>query len=93
MRNSHIPLIAIIFLIANLVSSLSVYAEDQIPFSGIVIATEGQRLEIRTENGNRIWVTTEEPVSESTIGQEIYGFYVTQGDAYLLVEYTFSINQ
>ncbi len=64
------------------------YAQDQIEIVGIITDVQGQRLEIEIESGERIWVTTKQPISDADIGHNISGHYIAIADTYLLVDST-----
>ncbi len=82
--------LAVACLLCVLVLSASVFvaAQEPVEFTGVVLAIEGQRLEIEDAEGERVWVTTEESLPADVLGKAITGRYVALGDTNLLVEAT-----
>ena len=78
--------IAAILTVATVFSPIYVSAQEEIEFDGVITAVEGQRLEIEIAGGERIWVTTEKPISETVVGVNISGHYMSLGDTYLLID-------
>lgn len=75
-----------ILTVATVFTPIYVSAQEEIEFSGIVTAVQGQRLEIEIAGGEMVWVTTEQPISETTVGLNISGHYMSLGDSYLLID-------
>lgn len=89
----HALCIACALTIATVFTPIYVSAEEKIKIVGIVTDIQGQRIEIESGAGARIWVTTEQPISENAVGLEISGYYILLGDSYLLIDFSFFSEQ
>lgn len=77
--------IATILTITAVFSPIYVSAQEEIEFNGVITAVQGQRLEVEIGIDEKIWITTERPISENDVGVDISGHYISLGDSKLLI--------
>lgn len=63
---------------------------QQEAIEGVVTNIEGQRLQVRSLNGDMRWFTTKAPLSPSYVGMRVKGTAVPAGDIDLLLNPVFS---
>lgn len=56
----------------------------------VIIAVEGQRLQVRLPSGGTRWVTVDTPLSKSQVGKKVSGTSVARGDTFLLTNPKFA---
>ena len=84
----------LVTLAVGVVLSTSAHADNAIPFSGVVLAVKGHRLEVELQNGSRLWGTMDNLVPSSVVGQKVTGSYAPAGDTNRIVSPVFEpINQ
>lgn len=57
---------------------------------GVIVAVEGQRLQVRLSSGAVRWLTVATPLSKSQIGKRVAGTTVARGDTFLLADPRFA---